>query len=120
MNSINNILQSIRKDIYTDKKTNACCNFFYLSMLHYAISLEIASTSYSQELVSFEKLCAKIPKKLGCRSSIKTVLDKGVHYGFFVKLAKEQDKRIKKYKLSEEFSLMITEWYLDKKVKFIN
>ena len=120
MHSITNIINSITKDIYTDKKTNANRNFFYSSMLHYAISLEIALNSYNNKFISFEKLCLIIPKPLGSRSSIKSILDHGVENNFFIKEIEVTDKRIKKYRLSEEFSLMITNWYLEKKVKFIN
>ena len=118
MNTISNVLSSITKDIYTDKQTNEYCNFFYSSMLHYAISLEIASSSYNDQLISFEKLCLKIPKKLGCRSSIKTILDHGLQNGFFIKEPTITDRRIKRYKLSEKYSLMVTHWYLDRKERY--
>ena len=120
MNSINTVLNSITQDIYTDKKTDIYRNFFYTSMLHHVISLEIATKSYEGKLISFEKLCNIIPKKFGCKSSIKTILDHGVINGFFIKEKEAKDKRIKRYKLSEGYSLMLTNWYLDKKVKFMN
>ena len=120
MNPITDLINSIRKDIYTDKHTDAHLNFFYSSMLHYAISLEIASCSYESKFISFEKLCKIIPKKLGSRSSTKNILDHGTEDGFFLKTSFVRDKRIKSYKLSEKYSLMITDWYLEIKVRFIN
>ena len=115
MGSLSNVLNLIKEDLYKDKKDNACLDFFYSSMLHYAISLEIAST-FSD--TTFETLCKSIPKKYGCRSSIKTVLDNGVTFNFFMKESKLSDKRIKIYQLSEEYSLMITQWYLSRKEKY--
>ena len=120
MNSISSILESITKDIYTEKQSDECRNFFYSSMLHYAISLEIASKSYNNKFISFEKLCLIIPKKLGGRSSIKTILDHGVQNTFFIKEPTSSDKRVKRYKLSEKYSLMITEWYLSRKERYSN
>lgn len=120
MNSISEVLKTITIDLYIDKQQNKHKNFFYKSMLHYAISLEIAQNSYEGDFIYFDKLCDKIPKKFGCISSIKTVLDHGVDYGFFIKKSKDTDKRVKYYKLSEEYSLMITEWFLNKKAIFVN
>jgi hypothetical protein len=118
MNTLANILSSITKDIYSSKDNNSYHRFFYSSMLHYAISLEIASSSYNDKLLSFEKLCLKIPKKLGCRSSIKNILDHGIEKNIFIKVSVEKDKRIKQYKLSESYSLMITNWYLIRKKRY--
>ena len=114
MGSLSNVLNLIKEDLYKDKKDSASLNFFYLSMLHYAISLEIASSAES----TFEILCKQIPRKYGCRSSIKAVLDNGVVFGFFIKESKLKDRRFKSYKLSEEYSLMITQWYLSRKEKY--
>ena len=118
MNTMSTILDFIKKDIYTEKNSDACRNFFYSSMLHYAISLEIASNVYNNQVISFEKLCQIIPKKLGCRSSIKTILDHGVEDKFFIKESEKKDKRVKSYKLSEKYSLMLTDWYLNRKERY--
>ena len=112
------VINLIKKDLYKDKNENSCYNFFYSSMLNYAISLEVASSINSSESMTFEKLCKIIPKKFGCRSSIKTALDIAVYEGFFIKEIKSNDKRIKAYELSEEYSLMITEWYLNRKERY--
>ena len=87
-------------------------------MLNYAISLEVASLINLSESMTFERLCKIIPKKFGCRSSIKTALDNAVYEGFFIKEIKNNDKRVRSYRLSEEYSLMITEWYLNRKERY--
>jgi hypothetical protein len=115
LGSISNILSLIKEDLYKEKKDSPCLNFFYSSILHYAISLEIASTNNNNESATFENLCRNIPKKFGCRSSIKTILDFGVKDGFFLKETNPKDKKSKLYKFTEKFSLMITAWYLDRK-----
>ena len=120
MSNMAAILNSITKDLYSDKKSNTCRNFFFSSMLHYAISLEIASNSYKSKLISLDGLCKIIPKKLGSLSSINNILRQGVKLGYFIKQSNDNDNRLRGYKLSEEFSLMITYWYLDNKVKYIN
>ena len=120
MVSLETVINSIKKDLYTDKKENYCYNFFYSSMLNYAISLEIASSINLNQPLTFEKICKIIPKKFGCRSSIKTALDYGVYEGFYIKETCIQDRRVKSYKLSERYSLMITDWYLNRKESYTN
>ena len=110
----------IKKDLYTDKNENIFYNFFYSSMLNYAISLEIASFTNLDNPPTFETMCKIIPKKFGCRSSIKKALDYGVFEGFFIKQINTKDKRVKSYMLSEQYSLMITDWYLIRKERYAN
>ena len=118
MSSLAAVFSSITSDIYTEKNSDEYLSFFYTSMLHYAISLEIASSSYKGEFISFQKLYKTIPKKLGCKSSIKSILNHGVEKTYFIKEQATKDKRIKKYKLSESYSLMITDWYLSRKSRY--
>lgn len=118
MSSLATVLNLIKENLYTEKKDSAALDFFYSSMLHYAISIEIASSNHAIRPATFELICSIIPKKYGCRSSIKTVLDHGVYKGFFIKSVNSKDKRVKSYILSEEFSLMITDWYLDRKKSY--
>lgn len=120
MVSLSTVINSIKKDLYSEKKENYCYNFFYSSMLNYAISLEIASSINLNKSLTFEKICKIIPKKFGCRSSIKSALDYGVCEGLFIKEASNQDRRVKFYKLSERYSLMITDWYLNRKECYTN
>ena len=118
MSSLVNVINLIKEDLYRDKNESVCYNFFYSSMLNYAISLEIASSTNLNQPLTFEKICRIIPKKFGCRSSVKSALDNGVYSGFFIKEVHNKDKRVKCYKLSEEFSLMITNWYLSRKQRY--
>ena len=85
MGSLVNVIDFIKQDLYKNKKDCACREFFYSSMLHYSISLEIASSVDYNQPITCEKICEIIPKKFGCKSSIKTVLDNGVYAGFFIK-----------------------------------
>ena len=89
-------------------------------MLNYAISLELASAINLEKQLTFEQICKIIPKKFGCRSSVKSALDKGVVDGFFIKEINAEDKRAKIYKLSQNYSLMITEWHLSQKEYYTN
>ncbi len=109
------VINLIKKDLYKNKKESSCYNFFYYSMLNYAISLEIALIIDPNKYLTFEKICKIIPKSFGCRFSIKHILDQGVCEGYFIEEIDTQDKRIISYRLSEEYSLMITEWYLSRK-----
>jgi hypothetical protein len=115
MSSLSKVINFIKKDLYSEKNENPQFHFFYSSMLNYAISLEIASSVNLNKPLTFESICKLIPKKFGCRSSIKSSLDSGVYEGFFIKETNIHDKRVKSYKLSEEYSLVITNWYLSRK-----
>lgn len=117
---LSNVINLIKKNLYKGKNENNCYNFFYSSMLNYAISLEIASAINLNNPITFEKICKIIPKKFGCRSSIKSALDHGVCEGYFIKKVNTKDRRVKFYKLSEKYSLMITNWYLDQKELYTN
>lgn len=114
------VINLIKKDLYKNKNENSCYNFFYSSMLNYAISLEIASSVNLEDPLTFEKMCKLIPKKFGCRSSVKSALDHGAYEGYFIKEITTNNKRVKSYKLSEEYSLMITKWYLNSKERYAN
>jgi len=115
-----NTIDFVKKNFYEKKLTDPCYDFFYSSILIHILSLEIASASYWDDCLSFEMLCKKIPTKLGCRSTIYSTLDLGVQKGFFIKKYSTKDRRIRFYFLSEPYSLMITQWYLDQKKYFSN
>ena len=118
--SLSNVINLIKKDLHRDKNENSCYNFFYSSMLNFVISLEIASYINLNDPLTFEKICKIIPKFFGCRSSIKSVLDYGVYHGYFIKRINIKSGRVKSYKLSEKYSLMITDWYLSQKKLYTN
>ena len=120
MLGLENVVDLVKKDFYSKKDIDPCYNFFYSSALTHLISLEIASSTFSNQCMSYELLCKKIPSKLGCRSTIYSTLNYAVSKGFFTKKFLKSDKRTKAYCLSESYSLMLTEWYLNQKKYFSN
>ena len=120
MLGLDSVVDLVKRDFYTKKNINPCYDFFYSSALTYLISLEIASATLHKQCMSYELLCKKIPPKLGCRSTIYSTLNFAVDKGFFIKKFIKKDKRVKSYCLSENYSLMLTEWYLDQKKYFSN
>ena len=91
-------------EIIKEKKRNIYSSFFsedyvskflFKSILHHVISLEI---------------CANIPKSIGSRSSIQSILNEALEKNIFVKEQSKSDKRIKNYYLSNNFLDMINTW----------
>ena len=120
MLGLESVVDLVKQDFYSKKNTDPCYDFFYSSPLAHLISLEIASSTYSNDCMSYELLCKKIPPKLGCRSTIYSTLNYAVSKGFFIKKFSNKDRRIRSYCLSENYSLMLTQWYLDQKQYFSN
>lgn len=96
--------------------TNKHGKFFNKSILHNAVIMEIFSNN-SKLGISYEKLCLNIPKTLGSRSSIQNLLNEGLDKKILIKIESNNDKRIKNYYLSEDFTQMVVDWV--KKQKFI-
>ena len=120
MHGIENVIDLVKSDFYSKKSSDPCYDFFSSSALAHLISLEIASATYANQCMSYEDLCKKIPPKLGCRSTIYSTLNNAVNKGFFIKKLSSEDRRIRSYCLSENYSLMLTQWYLDQKKYFSN
>ena len=118
MLALQNVVDLVKDDFYQKNIKDKCHDFFYSSALTHAISLEIASSTYADKCLSYEMLCKKIPPKLGCRSTIYSTLNNAVSKGFFVKQYSKKDRRVRSYCLSEEYSLMLTQWYLRSKEIF--
>ena len=104
------------KEFYNLSNTTDIKGFYYETRLHSVIVLEISLASFNQNHpVSFEYLCETIPKKLGKRTTIQTILNEGLRKGYFIKTLNEKDKRIKFYTL-EMYSLeIIKKWWIDRK-----
>ena len=83
--------------------------FFYKSILHHVISLEVYKNNNSSG-ISFEKICMNIPKSIGSRSSIQSLLNEGLERGIFFKKQSKKDKRIKNYYLEIIYFNFINEW----------
>ena len=106
------------KDIIKEKKRNIYSSFFsedyvskflFKSILHHVISLEIYENNRLNG-ISFETICSNIPKSIGSRSSIQSILNEALEKNIFVKEQSQNDKRIKNYYLSNNFLNMINSW----------
>ena len=115
------------KEIIKEKKRNIYSSFFsedyiskflFKSILHHVISLEIYENNRLNG-ISFETICANIPKSIGSRSSIQSILNEALEKNIFVKEQSKSDKRIKNYYLSNNFLDMINGW-LKKEGTFFN
>ena len=115
------------KDIIKEKKRNIYSSFFsedyvskflFKSILHHVISLEIYENN-TLNGISFETICSNIPKSIGSRSSIQSILNEALEKNIFVKEQSQNDKRIKNYYLSNNFLNMINSW-LKKESTFFN
>ena len=105
-------------EIIKEKKRNIYSSFFsedyvskflFKSILHHVISLEIYENNKLNG-ISFETICANIPKSIGSRSSIQSILNEALEKNIFVKEQSKSDKRIKNYYLSNNFLNMINTW----------
>ena len=105
-------------EIIKEKKRNIYSSFFsedyvskflFKSILHHVISLEIYENNKLNG-ISFETICANIPKSIGSRSSIQSILNEALEKNNFVKEQSKSDKRIKNYYLSNNFLDMINTW----------
>ena len=105
-------------EIIKEKKRNIYSSFFsedyvskflFKSILHHVISLEIYENNKLNG-ISFETICANIPKSIGSRSSIQSILNEALEKKIFVKEQSKTDKRIKNYYLSNNFLHMINTW----------
>ena len=108
------------KEFYDLSNTTDIKGFYYETRLHSVIVLEISLASFNKNHpVSFEYLCETIPKKLGKRTTIQTILNEGLRKGYFIKTLNEKDKRIKFYTLEKNSLEIIEKWWIDRK-KFSN
>ena len=98
-------------EIIKEKKRNIYSSFFsedyvskflFKSILHHVISLEIYENNRLNG-ISFETICANIPKSIGSRSSIQSILNEALEKNIFTKERSKTDKRIKNYYLSNNF-----------------
>ena len=104
------------QEFYDLSNTTDIKGFYYETRLHSVIVLEISLASFNKNhLVSFEYLCETIPKKLGKRTTIQTILYEGLRKGYFIKTLNEKDKRIKFYTLQKNSLEIIEKWWVDRK-----
>ena len=118
MVSLVSFINNFKKDIITNNNHNECKRFFFKSIMHLMVSLEIASSSILDEKISYSKLRSSIPSSLGDENQVKEVLKEGIEKNFFKEKKYLNNNKQKFYKISKKFSLMITNWYLENKSKF--
>ncbi|MAV63673.1 MAG: hypothetical protein CMG00_00605 [Candidatus Marinimicrobia bacterium] len=108
----NNIYSSFFSDNYAYK-------FLFKSILHHVISLEVYENSKNNG-ISFETICSNIPKSIGSRSSIQSILNEALENNIFFKYQSKKDKRIKNYFLGDDFLFMINNWLKKEQSYFKN
>ena len=113
------IIKEKKRNIYSSFfSDDQSYKFFFKSILHHVISLEIYENNRLNG-ISFEAICANIPKSIGSRSSIQSILNEALERNIFFKEQSKTDKRIKNYYLSNNFLEMINSW-LKKEGSFFN
>ena len=118
MGSLVNFINNFKKDFISFDNNDECKKFFFKSIMHLMVSLEIASSSILDEKINFSKLKSSIPSSLGNENQLKKVLNEGIENNFFIEKKFLKNNGQHYYKISKKFSLMITNWYLENKAKF--
>tara|TARA_B100000575_G_scaffold288054_1_gene287425 strand:+ start:611 stop:970 length:360 start_codon:yes stop_codon:yes gene_type:complete len=118
MGSLVNFINNFKKDIISFNKADECKQFFFKSIMHLMVSLEIASSSILDEKINLSKLKLSIPPSLGSHDKIQKILNDGIKNGFFIEKNFLNKNKKPYYKISKKYSLMITNWYLENKTKF--
>ena len=103
------------KEFYDGSSSLDIKGFYYLSRLHSIIVLEITlATVDKNHLISFEYLCDHIPRNLGKRTTIQTILNEAVRKNFFTKTTSQKDKRVKYYILEKTSAEVIEKWWAER------
>ena len=103
------------KEFYEGSSSLDIKGFYYLSRLHSIIVLEVSlATVDKNHLISFEYLCDHIPRNLGKRTTIQTILNEAVRKNFFTKTTSQQDKRVKYYILEKTSAEVIEKWWAER------
>ena len=114
------IIKEKKRDIYSSFfSENYSSKFFFKSILHHVISLEVYENNNSDG-ISFETICSNVPKSIGSRSSIQSILNDAIDRNIFLKYQSKKDKRIKNYYLSVSYFDLINKWINKEKSYFLN
>jgi len=117
---VNAIIKEKKREIYFSCKSgDYSSRFFFKSILHHVISLEIYENN-NDSGISFEKICLNIPNSIGSRSSIQSILNDALEKDIFTKKESKKDKRIKNYFLSNNYFDLINNWINKEKLYFTN
>ena len=84
MGSLVNFINNFKKDLMSFDDQNECKKFFFKSIMHIMVSLEIASSSILDEKINFSKLKSSIPSSLGTEKLVKEVVNEGIRGCFFI------------------------------------
>ena len=104
------IIKEKKRNIYSSFfSDNYSYKFFFKSILHHVISLEVYENN-DHDGISFETICSNVPKSIGSRSSIQSILNEALYQNLFKKYQSKKDKRIKNYFLVNEFAIMMNDW----------
>lgn len=102
------------KEFYEGSSSLDIKGFYYISRLHSIIVLEVSlATVDKNHLISFEYLCDHIPRNLGKRTTIQTILNEAVRKNFFTKTTSQKDKRVKYYILEKTSAEVIEKWWAE-------
>jgi len=103
------------KEFYEGSSSLDIKGFYYISRLHSIIVLEVSlATVDKNHLISFEYLCDHIPRNLGKRTTIQTILNEAVRKNFFTKTTSQKDKRVKYYILEKTSAEVIEKWWTER------
>ena len=75
---------------------NYSSKFFFKSILHHVISLEVYENNNSDG-ISFETICSNVPKSIGSRSSIQSILNDALNKIFFQNIKAKKTKELKNF-----------------------
>ena len=114
------IIKEKKREIYSSFFSQDYSNkFFFKSILHHVISLEVYENN-DLEGISFETICTNVPKSIGSRSSIQSILNDALDRDIFLKQQSNRDKRIKNYFLSDKYFNLINLWIKKEQRYFTN
>ena len=114
------IIKEKKRDIYYSFfSENYSSKFFFKSILHHVISLEVYENN-NFDGISFETICSNVPKSIGSRSSIQSILNDALDRNIFHKYQSKKDKRIKNYYLSVSYFDLINKWINKERSYFLN
>ena len=103
------------KEFYEGSSSFDIKGFYYLSRLHSIIVLEVSLATFDKNHpISFEYLCDHIPRNLGKRTTIQTILNEAVRKNFFTKTTSQKDKRVKYYILEKTSAEVIEKWWTER------
>ena len=120
MIEITDIIKEKKKNIYSSFfSEDYSYKFFFKSILHHVISLEVYENN-NKDGISFETICANVPKSIGSRSSIQSILNEALDKNIFKKSQSAKDRRIKNYFLDNDFLIMVNNWLKKEHSYFTN